>query len=203
MMDYQEREVKFYIQDLSGLAERLRICGADLTRERMLEQNLRLDTPDHKLRQNGQLLRLRKDDRVRITYKDNARTEGGVIARTEIEFTADNFEVARKLFEALGYQVVVTYEKYRREYRIGDVLIMLDELPFGNFVEIEAPSNTLIEGVAQMLGLNWDKGIATNYLGLFEIAKSNKHLPFKDLTFENFEDVQLSPRDLGVEPADG
>ncbi len=202
MMDYQEREVKFYIQDLSTLAERLRNCGADLTRERMLEQNLRLDTPDRKLRQHGQLLRLRKDDRVRITYKDNARTEGGVIARTEIEFTADNLEVARKLFEALGYQVVVTYEKYRREYQIGDVLVMLDELPFGDFMEIEAPSNTLIEGVAQMLGLNWGKGIPTNYLGLFEIAKSNKNLPFNDLTFENFEDVQLSPGDLGVEPAD-
>jgi adenylate cyclase class 2 len=115
----------------------------------------------------------------------------------------DSFAVARKLFEALGYQVVVLYEKYRRVYRLGDVEVVLDELPFGDFVEIEAPNNVLIEGVAQMLGLDWSKGIATNYLGLFALARSRRGFTFNDLTFENFRDYELSPGDMGVEPADG
>lgn len=202
-MENQEREVKFYIQDLEALAERLHICGADLTRERTLEINLRLDTPDRSLYNQGRMLRLRQDDRARVTYKADARVEGGVIARTEIEFTVDNFSVARKLFEALGYQTMVIYEKYRRVYRLGDVEVTLDELPMGNFAEIEAPNNTLIEGVAQMLGLDWSKGIATNYLGLFETARANRGFTFNDLIFENFHNLTVLPGDMGVEPADG
>lgn len=201
-MAYKETEVKLYIKDLDRLAERLRVCGADLTRQRMLERNLRLDTPERSLQEEKRLLRLREDDQVRITYKDNARYEGGVVTRTEIELTCDDFSMARMLFESLGYQVTMIYEKYRREFRIGDVIVTLDELPFGDFVEIEAENKTLIDGVAQMLGLSLGKGIETNYLGLFDIAKKNANLPFNDLTFKNFEDIHLTPQDLEVEPAD-
>jgi len=202
-MQDQEREIKFYIQDLEAVDQRLRICGADLARERTLEINLRFDTADRSLYKSGRLLRLRQDDRARVTYKADARVEGGVIARTELEFTVDDFATARKLFEALGYQVIVMYEKYRRVYRMGDVEVTLDEMPLGNFVEIEAPSNTLIEAAAEMLGLDWSKGIATNYLGLFEIARSRRGFTFNDLSFENFADLTLLPGDMGVQPADG
>lgn len=201
-MAYQEREIKFYIQDLPALAERLYICGADLTRERTLERNYMLDTEDWRLRNTGSLLRLRQDDRARVTFKEKTRVENGIRARTEIEFTVDSFAVARKLFEALGYHSTLIYEKYRVVYRLGDVEVTLDELPFGNFVEIEGPSNALIEGVAQMLGLDWSKGIAINYLGLFEAGRSKLGLSFNDLTFENFQEIEVLPRDLGVDPAD-
>ena len=202
-MENKEREIKLYIQDLDALADRLRICGADLTRERMLERNLRLDTEDHSLKASGRLLRIRRDDRVRITYKDNAEMDEGVITRTELEFIADDFAIAKKLFEALGYQVVVIYEKFRREYRLGDVKVMLDELPYGNFIEIEAQNKALIDGVGQMLGLDRSRGIGTNYLGLLEVVKQNLDLPFGDLTFENFEGLAVSAADLDVQPADG
>jgi adenylate cyclase class 2 len=97
---------------------------------------------------------------------------------------------------------VVTYEKYRSRYRLGDVVVVLDELPFGNFVEIEAPNNTLIDGVSQMLGLDYSRGMAINYLGLFEIFKSHREVHFNDLTFENFKGITVSPEDLEVQPAD-
>ncbi len=202
-MDYQEREAKFYIKDLETLVERVRMTGADLIQPRLLETNLRLDTPEGDLSKAGRILRIRKDDKVRVTYKDNARNENGIVARTEIEFVADNFEIVRKFFEALGYPVSVIYEKYRQVYRIGDVKVMLDELPFGNFIEIEAPNNTLIEGVAQMLGLDRSKMIETNYLGLFERARRNMGFEFRDLTFENFQGLTPTVADLEVQPADG
>jgi adenylate cyclase, class 2 len=201
-MENKEREIKLYIQDLAALADRLRVCGADLARKRMLERNLRLDTLDHSLKDAGRLLRLRQDDRVRITYKDNAQVEEGVVTRTELEFIADDFAIAKKLFEALGYEVVVIYEKFRQEYRLGDVKVMLDELPYGDFIEIEAPSKALIDGVAQILGLDRTKGIETNYLGLLEVVKKNLGLNFRDLTFTNFESLLVSASDLEVVPAD-
>lgn len=201
-MAYEEREIKFYLQNLDAIRERVRMCGAKETRPRILERNLRLDTADRRLQKGGRLLRLRQDDQVWVTYKDNAQVEDGILARTEIEFKADDLAVAKKLFEALGFQVVVLYEKYRQVFKIGDVEVTLDELPFGNFMEIEASNNVLIEGVAQMLGLDWSKGILTNYLGLFEIAKRNADLPFNDLTFDNFEGLDLGYEILQVEPAD-
>ena len=201
-MEMLEREIKFYIEDLKQIAERLRLCGANLGRPRILERNLRLDTKDNELARAGRLLRIRTDDKVSVTYKADARVEGGVIARTEIEFAADDDRMVRKLFEALGYRVTVTYEKYRSRYTLGDVVVVLDELPFGDFVEIEAPNNALIEGVSQMLGLDFSKGMAINYLGLFDIYKSNREVEFKDLTFKNFEGITVSPEDLKVQPAD-
>lgn len=198
----QEREIKFYIADLALIEERLRLTGAVLTRPRTLERNLRLDIGDHRLAREGRLLRIREDDRVSVTYKANARVENGVIARTEIEFEADDARMVQKLFEALGYRVVVTYEKYRAVYRLGDVTVVLDQLPFGDFIEIEAPSNTMIDGVAQILVLKWSRGMAINYLGLFEVLKTRVAIDFKDLTFENFAGLEISAEDLGVQPAD-
>ena len=201
-MAYQEREIKFFIQDLPALAQRLQICGANLTRERTLERNLLLDTMDQNLKNTGQLLRLRQDDRARVTFKEKTQVENGIRTRTEIEITVDSFPVARKLFEALGYQATVIYEKYRHVYRLGDVEVALDELPFGHFVEIEAPNNSMIEGVSQMLGLDWSKSIAKNYMQLFNIARENLEFTFNDLTFTNFQDIIVLPGDLDVVPAD-
>jgi adenylate cyclase class 2 len=96
----------------------------------------------------------------------------------------------------------VVYEKYRRVYRLGDVEVMLDELPIGAFAEIEAPSNTLIDGVTQMLGLDRTQAIPASYLALFETARGNTGFEFQDLTFKNFEGLTLSAADLGVQPAD-
>ena len=105
-MDFQEKEVKFYLNDLEAMASRLEATGAELVRPRILERNLRLDTSDGALSAEKRVLRLRQDDQVRVTYKDNTHTENGVLVRTEIEFATDNLEVVRKFFEALGYQVV-------------------------------------------------------------------------------------------------
>ncbi len=201
-MDYQEQEAKFYIEDLDELIARAQATGADLIHPRVLERNLRLDTPEGDLVRESRVLRLRQDDGVRVTYKDNARSENGMVVRTEIEFSTDNLEVTRKLFEALGYQVTVIYEKYRQVYQIGAVQVMFDELPFGHFVEIEAPDAVLIEGVAQMLGLDWSKSINTSYLGLFAIARAHRAFKFRDLTFHNLEGVNITAADLEVQPAD-
>ena len=201
-MDYKEREIKLYIKDLPALAERLRLCGGELVQPRVYEKNIRLDTADAKLQQERKLLRLRQDDQVWVTFKENAHLEDGVITRTEIEFGATDLDAVQKLFAGLGYYPAIVYEKYRRTYRLGDVLVMLDELPIGNFIEIEAPNNILIEGMVQMLGLDGSRAINTNYLGLWAMVKQNADLKVHDLTFQALEGFEMSTEMLGVQPAD-
>ena len=50
--------------------------------------------------------------------------------------------------------------------------VMLDELPYGNFVEIEGETVESIHGLADQLGLNWDAAIATSYNALFDRART-------------------------------
>jgi hypothetical protein len=56
--------------------------------------------------------------------------------------------------------------------------------------------------LANKLQLNHGKAIPASYQGLFEQVKFAKNLPAKNLSFWEFEKIQLSAEDLGVEPAD-
>jgi len=193
----QEIEVKFYVQDLGKVEARLRELGARLLRPRAHELNLRYDRPDGSLRREQRVLRLRQSDDSRLTYKGPGSIVGGAMSRQEIEFTVGDFEAAKAFLEALDYQLVVVYEKYRTTYALEtsevskdfgslQALIMLDELPYGNFVEIEGPEAISIHAAADRLGLEWEVVIGKSYLKLFEQLRDKLGFTFRDLTFENF-----------------
>lgn len=79
---------------------------------------------------------------------------------------------------------------------------MLDELPYGNFVEIEGPDPASIQVVNSALNLNWETRIPESYTILFDRLRDMLKLPFRDLSFDNFRDLQVSAADLQVLPAD-
>jgi adenylate cyclase class 2 len=203
-MAFEEIEVKFYVRALGPIADRLVHLGAELERPRLLEVNLRFDLPDGSLGRSDRVLRLRKSggEAARLTYKGPGEQRGDVRIREEIEFIVGDGAAARAFLEALGFQVVTTYEKYRRIYTFAGRHIMLDELPFGLFVEIEGESPESLRETAEALGLDWGKRIPSNYLALFEKARQARGLRFHDLTFENFNGLQIEAADLQVVPAD-
>jgi adenylate cyclase class 2 len=214
----QETEAKFYVLDLKKIETRLQTLEAHLIQSRILETNIRFDLPDERLRSEGRVLRLRQDTAARLTYKGAGKSERGVVNRTEIEFTVEDFEKAKLFLEALGYQKLLEYEKYRTTYALEsdsflsarheqvDGLqichIMLDELPYGNFVEIESESILAIHSVAEQLNLNRDSAISNSYSALFEVVRQSLNLTFNDLTFANFERIKVSPDHLQVQVAD-
>lgn len=198
----QETEAKFYVSNLKKIRVRLDESQARLIQPRVLETNLRFDLPDGSLRAQKRVLRLRRDTRSRLTYKGAGQNRNGVIDREEIEFVVDDFDQARKFLEALGYQKSMMYEKYRVTYEIGDTAIMLDELPYGDFVEIEGEDERQIRALATKLGLDWNAAINNSYTGLFENVRNALHLSFQDLSFEDFEGVHVTPEHLGVRAAD-
>jgi adenylate cyclase class 2 len=151
--------------------------------------------------QGGRVLRLRQDSVARLTYKGPAQLKTGASDRLEIEFIVGDFAAARDLLLALDYQVVFIYEKYRKTYAVGGVEMMLDELPYGNFVEIEGALASL-RPAAEHLGLDWGAAIPRSYHDLFQQLCSRRALSFRDLTFENFVGISVVPAELGVRPAD-
>lgn len=195
-----ETEAKFYVRDLAALQQRVEGLGASRVDVHVHELNLRFDTPNRDLHRLGRVLRLRQDQRARMTYKDSEAPHPGTLSRREVEFTVSDFGAARELLLALGYQIAFTYEKYRTTYKVGSLEIVLDELPYGHFIEIEGDGP--IRATAEKLGLKWDAAIRDSYSGLFEKLKETLHLSFRDLSFENFKSRNVAPEQLGVTPAD-
>jgi adenylate cyclase class 2 len=198
----REVEVKFYIQDMVALERRLLDLGAEQERERTSEVNLRFDTQSGKLQRRMQLLRLRQDHSAHLTYKGRSQVSDGVLSRQEIEFELSDFEAAKRLLEVLGFRVVVIYEKFRTTYRLDGLEITLDELPYGNFVEIEGEDEQQIRSIAEKIELDFDTAVESNYLMLFEELKKRLGLKFRDLTFENFAEMAVTAEQLGVQEAD-
>ena len=190
-----EVEVKFLLEGLDGFRQRLLSAGAELFSPRVYERNVRFDTPDGALLQRQELLRLRQDTRSRLTFKGPAAedTTSEAKVREEIELEIGDFERLSTVLQRLGFMPVQVYEKYRETYRWRNVEIVLDEMPFGDFIELEGKENALKE-VASALGLDWSKRVLANYLGLMELCRHSFELPFNDLTFANFEG---HPVDLG------
>jgi len=198
----EEIEVKFYISDLPALKQRLEALGAALAHPRVLETNLRFDTPDGSLTSQRRVLRLRRDAVTRMTYKGPAQADQAASIRREIEFEVSDFAAARRLLEALDYRVSVCYEKYRTEYHYLDLIVALDEMPYGSFIEIEGPNVPAIQVLAARLGLDWDARSIASYLALFYRLHDQGLVSARNLTFAEFEGLNFTPEDLGLRPAD-
>jgi adenylate cyclase class 2 len=201
-MKDQELEVKFIVADLPALESRLQSLGAQLVQQRVHEVNLRLDTPDHSLTKSLQVLRLRQDSLARVTYKGPGRDLGGVRIRQELEFVVSDFETARNLFKALGYDVAMMYEKYRTVYDLDEVHVTLDEMPYGDFIEVEGPSPESIQAVSQRLGVVWEARVLDSYTALFDQLRAVMGFTFRDLSFENFSGLKNPLLALSYQYAD-
>lgn len=198
----QEIEAKFYVRDVERIRKSLASLDAQLAQPRVLEMNLRFDLPDASLRNEGRVLRLRRDTEARFTYKGGNKNTRSVLSREEIEFVVGDFEKAKKFLEALGYQQIFYYEKYRTTYELGKTLIMLDELPYGPFVEIEGETEETIHALSEKLDLNWEATIERSYSELFDHIHKSMNLPFQDLSFANFAGIKVDATHLGVSAAD-
>jgi len=132
-----EIEKKYRIDEerMADLAERLERLGAYYVGE-AFEENLL-----HRggvLEGRNAVLRLRKTgERAMLTYKERVATVDAFKRQIEHETEVSSVEATERIIESLGFRLAVVYEKRRRTWRLSDVEVVLDELPFGLFLEIE------------------------------------------------------------------
>lgn len=188
-----ETEVKIHVPDRASIEAKLESIGAQLVSGRVFERNIRYDTAGGDLSERDVVLRLRQDERVRVTYKEAADPHDTLMRRTELETTVGDFDTFNAILNKLGYVTAMEYEKYRSTYHWGEVEIVLDEMPYGVFMEIEG-EEAAIEAALEALHLRWEKRWLTSYVALFSQMKAALGLTFRDLTFANFEGVQIPAR---------
>ena len=192
-----EVEVKFFLDDLAHVRQQLLDAGADIIRPRVYERNVRFDTADDALLKREELLRLRQDTAVILTFKGPSEFDllSEAKVREEIEVQADDFERLATILKRLGYDPQQEYEKYREAFQFNNLEIVLDEMPYGNFIELEGNESD-IKAAAELFGLNWQERILSNYLAMMGLLAEHHDLPFRDVTFENFKGSDYSIKDI-------
>jgi len=185
-----ETEVKLHVSDLKVVEKRLIELGAQLETARVFERNVRYDDADGTMTPNGVVLRLRQDHSVRLTYKEAGQVRDGIVSRLELEVEVSDFAIMEAILSKLGYVPYMIYEKYRTTYTLMDTEVVLDEMPFGNFIEVEGTADA-IERVLEHLGLGDNQRIPYSYARLFDFVRGHLKLTFNDLTFKNFAAVDV------------
>ena len=200
-MKLQETELKLHTPDLSRVRLALAEASATLKKPRVYERSLRYENAAKTLSESGIVLRLRQtsadDQRGLLTYKEGTRIENGISQRFEAEVAVADFEMMDMILHKLGYEIALIYEKYRTTYTLDEAEIMLDEMPFGSFSEIEADAD-VIESLVMRLGLENQPRMAASYTEIFANVKTRLNLDFRDLTFDNFAGVAVPGWALGV-----
>jgi len=193
-MRHEEIEVKFLLEDLVAMRQRLVALGATFTTPRTYEENLLFDTPDAQLRRQGRLLRLRRDRRNRITYKEPpTHHDIDFKIMQEYEVEVSDFDQAHAILTKIGFALALRFEKYRETFIYQGAEIVLDEVPFGTFMEIEGPQEA-IRAIVTALGLDFDARLVSSYVDIFDIVCSTYKLPATDITFAAFRSLAIDIR---------
>lgn len=190
-----EIEVKFHLPEIKPVRDGLLAIGA-IQNGRVFETNIRFEDVSKSLRKQGILLRLRKDDRIRLTFKSSlSRPDTQFKVHRELEVEVGDFDTCHSILKGLGFHQEQTYEKWRETFVLNNTKFLIDTMPYGVFLEIEGQKSS-IRNNADRLGLNWKKRILLNYLEIFEVVKREEGLNFSDITFENFRAKNLDIRKL-------
>ncbi|PID73250.1 MAG: adenylate cyclase [Desulfobacterales bacterium] len=197
-----EVEVKFFLTDNAPDRVRDALGRMGARRDgRVFERNLRLDDAAGSLWKKGCLLRLRRDHGARLTWKsppDAASSAGGGMdvgqfkVYQELETDVGDIRITEQILSALGFTAVQAYEKYRETFHMDGVECCLDEMPFGTILELEGTPDRIRETAAR-LGLAWEERILDSYLALFSRLCNAMNLSARDLTFDAFSGLRLSP----------
>lgn len=106
------------------------------------------------LARSASVVRIRRTEtRSVLTFKH--RIEDVSDAKHQIEYESDisDAESVAKILHELELEPKIVYEKRRSTWKLRSVEVVLDELPFGLFMEIEG-SLTAIDEAESLLGIN-------------------------------------------------
>lgn len=138
-----EKKYRLTAEQRESLSSRLRQVGAVLQSKEFEENTIYAGAG---LDSRRQVLRLRRvGDETIFTYKERYESASAIKHQREDETRVEDAAALAAILEALGYRPSLVYEKRRATWHVGQTEVVLDELPFGLFVEIEGEENDINE----------------------------------------------------------
>lgn len=178
-----EREIKLRFGSAEDARQAVARLGAARLRARRLQCDYLLDTAAGALKKRRSTLRVRiEPDGAALTFK-GPPIASTMKLREELETPVADGRTALAILERAGFTLVFRYEKYREEFRHGNVVVAIDETPIGTFVELEGDAAG-IETLAARLQCSPSDYITASYRSLFlenrSIAESSsEHMVFE------------------------
>ena len=103
--------------------------------------------------------------KIVLTVKVRSQKKTNYFERKEYSVEISNAEEGVDIMKSLGYGQIRVFKKVREEWDFKDVDVVLDELYFGIYMEIEG-SKEKIEEMVKKLGFEDKERITKAYLGL-------------------------------------
>jgi adenylate cyclase class 2 len=192
-----ETEIKFRVADPLLLEQQLAAAGLHLVTPRSFETNTLYDTPDRRLRNKREILRIRNyAGQWLLTHKripDSGIGEDKHKHRVETETYLSDGQALAEVFLSIGLVPAFRYEKWRTEWEDSQIdppaHCVIDETPLGNYAELEGPSDW-IDRLTVLLGIAPDQQLTLSYGRLFEQWKEETGSNAQDLTFAAVQETQ-------------
>ncbi len=143
-----EKKYRLTTQQRDDVVQRLREVGAEFCGEEFEENTI---YRGEALKRESSVLRLRRvGDRALLTYKERFPGPSPVKQQREEETEVADADALHAILEALGFAPALVYEKRRQTWVFKDTEVVIDELSFGLFMEIEGDEEQ-IHAVEQSL----------------------------------------------------
>lgn len=155
-----EKKYRLDADSRAEVTEALNEMGAEFSR-RDFEENVIYSSAQ--LREINGAVRLRHvGDRTVLAFKRRVPNDAGVKQQVEHETEVQDAEAIRSILRELQIEPVLVYEKYRDTWKFRSVEVVLDELSFGMFMEIEG-SITGIKEAEMLLGIEHLETVPETY----------------------------------------
>lgn len=93
-----------------------------------------------------EVLRLRRvGGQAILTYKRRFDSASAIKQHLEEETVVEDADTMGRILTQLGYKPALVYEKRRATWQLAGAEVVLDELPFGLYLEIEGDEQAIIE----------------------------------------------------------
>lgn len=163
-----EKKYRLEPEQVEPLRRRLKESGAEGDGTAEFEENVIYTGPG--LDPARRVLRLRrKGARAVFTFKERDLSGSSIKRQREEETEVSDAGALASILEALGYRPALVYEKRRETWHVAGAEVVIDELPFGLFVEIEGEEARILEA-EKLLGLG---------------GAEAEHAPYPELTLRH------------------
>jgi adenylate cyclase class 2 len=173
-----EIEVKSYCDDIVLVKCQLESMGA-LRLDTTKQIDIYFSHPCRRFAVTDEALRIRKEEgHCTLVYK-GPKIDLETKTRDEIEVEVSDCEQIASILKKLGFDIAGKVVKERTVYRIGSLVVCLDEVEdLGSFVEIEYAGEDLEKGKREILSMMRELHLSGNerrsYLELLLIKKSRE-----------------------------
>ncbi|MFL6229610.1 MAG: class IV adenylate cyclase [Pyrinomonadaceae bacterium] len=146
-----EKKYRLAPDEVAALRGRLAEVGARAERGVEFEENTLYAGAN--LEPGRRNLRLRRvEGRAVLTLKEREPSADSIKRQREEETAVADAETLSTILAALGYAPALVYEKRRETWTLDGVEVVIDELPFGWFAEVEGERDAILRA-ERKLGL--------------------------------------------------